>query len=73
MDGIRFAPLTDREGAVVALLADGHNPESIANQLELSINSVRKYMSRIHAKLGVNTALEVVAWYYKKFWRPKGE
>jgi DNA-binding CsgD family transcriptional regulator len=73
VDGYRFHPLTDREGELVALMADGHNPESIATQLGLTINSVRKYSGRIHAKLYVNTSLEVVAWYYKKFWVPKGE
>ena len=70
---MRFHPLTDREGELVALMADGHNPESISSQMGLSINSVRKYNGRIHEKLGVNSALEVVAWYYKKFWVPKEE
>jgi DNA-binding CsgD family transcriptional regulator len=47
-------PLTRREAEVLALLAQGHIDASIAVELELSPNTVGRYIERIYAKLDVH-------------------
>ena len=48
-----FPDLTDRERAVLELVADGMGNASIARKLGLSIKTVRNYLSRIFAKLQI--------------------
>ncbi|WP_156960689.1 response regulator [Amycolatopsis taiwanensis] len=48
-----FPELTDRERAVLELVADGEGNVAIARALGLSIKTVRNYHSRIFAKLQV--------------------
>lgn len=48
-----FPELTDRERAVLELIADGRGNAAIANDLDLSIKTVRNYLSRIFAKLRI--------------------
>ena len=57
--------LTVRETQFVELLCEGHTNESIANQLGISLDSVRKYSINVHRKFGVNTRLEVAVLVYK--------
>lgn len=49
--GKPFPELTDRERAVLELVADGQGNAAIARELGLSIKTVRNYLSRIFAKL----------------------
>ena len=49
--GKPFPELTDRERAVLELVADGMSNASISRRLGLSIKTVRNYLSRIFAKL----------------------
>lgn len=53
--------LTARELEVLKLLAKGHSTEGIANQLFISINTVRNHVGRILNKLGAHSKLEAVA------------
>ncbi|HET9588972.1 MAG TPA: response regulator transcription factor [Anaerolineales bacterium] len=48
-----FAELTDREGEILDLIAQGHNNSVIANKLSLSIKTVQNYVSSILTKLRV--------------------
>ncbi len=48
-----FPELTDRERAVLELVADGLGNATIARRLGLSIKTVRNYLSRIFAKLQI--------------------
>jgi DNA-binding NarL/FixJ family response regulator len=48
-----FPELTDRERAVLQLVADGRSNSEIARELCLSIKTIRNYLSRIFAKLHV--------------------
>jgi DNA-binding NarL/FixJ family response regulator len=48
-----FPNLTDRERAVLELVADGRGNSAIAHHLGLSLKTVRNYLSRIFAKLQV--------------------
>jgi DNA-binding NarL/FixJ family response regulator len=50
---VPFPDLTDRERAVLELVADGRGNVAIAVELGLSIKTVRNYLSRIFAKLQV--------------------
>lgn len=52
--------LTPREEQVVALVAEGLGNRQIATELNLSENTVKKYLFRIFEKLGVSTRVELV-------------
>ncbi len=57
-----IAALTPRERAVLACLAEGaEHRDAIAQQLHLSVNTVRTHLQNLTAKLGVHSALEAVA------------
>lgn len=55
---VPFPELTDRERAVLALVADGRGNAEIARELRLSIKTVRNYLSRIFTKLQVTHRAE---------------
>jgi DNA-binding NarL/FixJ family response regulator len=48
-----FSELTERERAVLELVADGRGNAAIAWELGLSVKTVRNYLSRIFAKLRI--------------------
>lgn len=52
--------LTKRELEVLQLLAKGHANKEIANQLYLTMGTVRTYLSRIYGKLGVHSRTEAL-------------
>lgn len=54
-------PLTEREQAVLNLVAEGASNEQIATTLVISIHTVRKHVSNILAKLAVASRTEAVA------------
>ena len=56
--GLRL--LTPREEQVVALVADGLANREIARELNLTENTVKKYVFRIFEKLGISTRVELV-------------
>lgn len=57
-----LASLTPRERAVLACLAEGPGRrDAVAEQLCLSVNTVRTHLQNLMAKLGVHSALEAVA------------
>jgi DNA-binding NarL/FixJ family response regulator len=51
--------LTERELEVVRAIARGMSNNEIADELYLSVNTVRNHIQRISAKLGVSTRLEI--------------
>lgn len=53
--------LTEREGEVLDLLARGLSNADIANELTVSVNTVRNHIANISAKLGAHSKLEVLA------------
>ena len=53
--------LTERELAVVALLAEGYSRRAIAAELTVSEETVKSHLSRIYQKLGVRHGVEAVA------------
>ena len=50
-----MADLTERERDVLALVAEGHSNERIAQRLELTTRTVESHTSRIFTKLGLET------------------
>jgi len=56
-----FATLSEREQAVLALLAEGLHPREIAERLYVSPNTVRTHCQNVFAKLQVHSRLEAVS------------
>ena len=54
-------PLTARELQVLQLIADGATNQEIANELVLAVNTVKKHVSNIFGKLGVDNRVQAVA------------
>jgi predicted ATPase/DNA-binding CsgD family transcriptional regulator len=54
-------PLTAREEEVLRLLAVGHPNQAIADQLFLSLNTVKWHTSQIYGKLGVASRVQAIA------------
>jgi ATP/maltotriose-dependent transcriptional regulator MalT len=54
-------PLTARELSVLRLIAAGHSNREIADELFLSMNTVRSYSHQLYSKLGVGSRTQAVA------------
>ena len=61
-DGIPL--LTQREGEVVRLVADGLKNREIAKQLSVKEHSVRNYLYRIFDKLGISSRVELILYAF---------
>ncbi len=64
--GDESADLSPREHSVLNGLADGLAYKQIADQLGVSIHTVRNYIRRIYEKLHVRTRTEAVAKFMRK-------
>ena len=53
--------LTEREGEIMNLIAQGHANTAVAHTLFLSEKTVKNHLNRIYAKLGVTTRAEAIA------------
>jgi DNA-binding NarL/FixJ family response regulator len=58
--------LTDREAAVLALVAEGRSNAQIAAALSLSENTVKFHLRNLFAKLGVTNRTEAAARYHRQ-------
>jgi DNA-binding NarL/FixJ family response regulator len=56
-----LAPLTERQRAVFALLAEGCATKDIARRLNLAIGTVKVHLAAIYRALGARSRLEAVA------------
>ena len=54
--------LSPREGQVLQLIAHGLSNQEIADQLSLSINSIKTYIRSAYTKIGVTSRSQGVAW-----------
>jgi LuxR family maltose regulon positive regulatory protein len=54
-------PLNDREQSILRLMAAGLSNREIAEELYLSINTIKWYSTHIYSKLGVNSRTKAVA------------
>ncbi|MGH7940149.1 MAG: response regulator [Limisphaerales bacterium] len=64
--GDKSAELSPQESSVLAGLADGLVYKQIADQLDVSIHTVRNYIRRIYEKLHVHTRTEAVAKFLRR-------
>ena len=55
-------PLTARESQVMRMIGQGWDNARIADELCLSEQTVRNYVSRLYSKIGVQTRAEAVVW-----------
>lgn len=61
-----YQTLTDREFGVFRLIAAGKTPSQIANQLDLSVNTVNTYRRRIMEKLKMETNAGLIRYALEK-------
>lgn len=61
-------PLTERERAVLELVAEGKNTKEIASELSIKAGTVRNYISQILDKLHVTNRIEAITQSKKKGW-----
>ena len=59
------ADITDKEFAVIQLVADGYSNKEIANKLFLSEGTVRNYLSTILEKLDLRDRTQLAIFYLK--------
>lgn len=58
--------LTDRELEILKLLAEGNRPQTIADELFVSIKTVKNHLTSVYSKLGVETGAQAVAEAYRR-------
>ncbi len=63
--GLEAEALSPREREVLERLAQGYAYKQIADQLKVSIHTVRNYIRRIYEKLHVRSCAEAVAKYFR--------
>lgn len=56
--------LTPSESKLLALLAEGHNAESIANQLGLAIQTVKNRKGEMLRKCGQSNSISMIRMFY---------
>ena len=56
-----WASLTPVEGEVVRLVAEGHTNATIGERLFISVNTVKKHLSHVYAKLDVEGRADLAA------------
>ena len=54
--------LTTKEMAILKLIAEGHQNKEIADKLNFSLNTIKKYVHKLYEKLGVKNRAEAVSW-----------
>lgn len=63
--------LSERELAIIRLVADGRNNKEIAGALYLGEGTVRNYISTILEKLGLRDRTQLACFYYKELRRQR--
>jgi DNA-binding NarL/FixJ family response regulator len=58
-------PLTERELDVVRLIARGRTNTEIAQELFVSLSTVKTHLGNIHNKIGARNRVEVAAWAWE--------
>lgn len=58
----RLALLTERERAILTMLAQGHSNQEISEQLVISVGTVKNHISNIFSKLDVRDRTQAALW-----------
>ncbi|HMQ33765.1 MAG TPA: response regulator transcription factor [Chloroflexaceae bacterium] len=62
------AALSEREGTVLRLIAEGYSNKEIATQLDLSVKTVETYKARAMEKLGIHSRVGIVRYASEQGW-----
>ena len=62
------AALSEREDAVLRLIAEGYSNKEVAARLELSVKSVETYKARAMEKLGLHSRVDLVSYAVRQGW-----
>jgi DNA-binding NarL/FixJ family response regulator len=65
------AALSEREGAVLRLIAQGYSNKEIAAQLDLSVKTVETYKARAMEKLNLGSRVDIVRYATERGWLGK--
>jgi DNA-binding NarL/FixJ family response regulator len=65
-------PLTDREEQVLLTVARGRTNSEIADELHISLSTVKTHLASLMAKLGARNRVEIVMWAYETHRVPNG-
>ena len=60
-----IAPLTDREEGVLLTVARGRTNSEIADELHISLSTVKTHLTALMNKLGVRNRVELAMWAYE--------
>ena len=58
-------PLTEREGEVLVAVATGRTNAEIADELYISLSTVKTHLSSLQDKLGARNRVELAAWAWR--------
>jgi DNA-binding NarL/FixJ family response regulator len=58
-------PLTDREEQILATVARGRTNSEIANELYITLSTVKTHIASLMAKLGARNRVEIAMWAYE--------
>lgn len=66
--------LSYREWQILALVAQGMQNKEIAQQLDVSVNTIEKHLTHIYAKLAVKNRAGAGQWYWEhhQYWKNNG-
>jgi len=53
-------PLSEREQAVLRLIADGHSNQAIADTLIIAVSTVKRHINNIYGKLAVQSRTQAI-------------
>ena len=54
--------LSDREKQLVILVAQGLRNREIADHLQVSLGTIKEYVTKVMAKLGIRNRVELAVW-----------
>jgi DNA-binding NarL/FixJ family response regulator len=60
-----FEALTDREEQVLAAVARGRTNSEIADELHITLSTVKSHIASLMAKVGVRNRVEIAMWAYE--------
>jgi len=60
-----IASLTEREEEVLLAVASGHTNDEVANELYISLSTVKTHLASLMNKLGARNRVEIAMWAYE--------
>lgn len=60
-----IVPLTEREEEVLMTVAQGHTNSEIAEELHISLSTVKTHLASLMQKLGARNRVEIAIWAYE--------